>query len=92
MVLNIQSDPELAQAILGNDLNQLQEVLRKRNHHRAELKRQQEEELVSELIDYAHSPSHLFNSSDSYSGPILNAVPVIGKSPFDLDEQSFIPD
>ncbi|CAJ1960228.1 unnamed protein product [Sphenostylis stenocarpa] len=41
-----QSDPELAQAILGNDLNRLQEVLRMRHHQRDELKRQKEEELA----------------------------------------------
>ncbi|KAL9319962.1 hypothetical protein ACSQ67_011801 [Phaseolus vulgaris] len=41
-----QSDPELAQAILGNDLNRLQEVLRLRHHQRDELKRQKEEELA----------------------------------------------
>ncbi|KAG5002172.1 hypothetical protein AAZX31_08G326700 [Glycine max] len=41
-----QSDPELAQAILGNDLNKLQEVLRLRHHQRDELKRQKEEELA----------------------------------------------
>jgi len=41
----------LAQAILGNDLNRLQEVLRLRHHQRDELKRQKEEELVSRLYD-----------------------------------------
>ncbi|KOM27732.1 hypothetical protein LR48_Vigan460s000300 [Vigna angularis] len=41
-----QSDPELAQAILGNDLNRLQEVLRLRHRQRDELKRQKEEELA----------------------------------------------
>ncbi|MED6199655.1 DNA damage-inducible protein 1 [Stylosanthes scabra] len=41
-----QSDPELAQAILGNDLNRLQEVLRMRHRQRAELQRQKEEELA----------------------------------------------
>ncbi|MED6123305.1 DNA damage-inducible protein 1 [Stylosanthes scabra] len=41
-----QSDPELAQAILGNDLNRLQEVLRVRHRQRAELQRQKEEELA----------------------------------------------
>lgn len=45
--LNFQSDPELAQAILGNDLNRLQDILRSRNHQRGELRRQQEEEMVS---------------------------------------------
>ncbi|XP_022857606.1 DNA damage-inducible protein 1-like [Olea europaea var. sylvestris] len=41
-----QSDPELAQAILGNDLNRLQDILRSRNHQRGELRRQQEEEMA----------------------------------------------
>ncbi|GAV90395.1 ubiquitin domain-containing protein/UBA domain-containing protein/Asp_protease domain-containing protein [Cephalotus follicularis] len=41
-----QSDPELAQVVLGNDLNRLQEVLRQRNRQRSELKRQQDEELA----------------------------------------------
>ena len=47
--LTIQSDPEFAQAVLGNDLNKLQEILRQRHHHRSELQRQQDEELVSSL-------------------------------------------
>ncbi|XP_073281140.1 protein DNA-DAMAGE INDUCIBLE 1-like isoform X2 [Primulina huaijiensis] len=41
-----QSDPELAQAILGNDLNKLQDLLRARNLQRSELQRQQEEEMA----------------------------------------------
>ncbi|XP_073151435.1 protein DNA-DAMAGE INDUCIBLE 1 [Henckelia pumila] len=41
-----QSDPELAQAILGNDLNKLQDLLRARNLQRSELRRQQEEEMA----------------------------------------------
>ncbi|KAL2473143.1 ubiquitin family protein [Forsythia ovata] len=41
-----QSDPELAQAILGNDLNRLQDILRTRNRQRGELRRQQEEEMA----------------------------------------------
>lgn len=43
---NLQNDPELAQAVLGNDLNKLQEILRMRNQQRTELKRRQEEEMV----------------------------------------------
>lgn len=43
----LQSDPELAQAVLGSDLNKLQDILRERNKQRSEYKRQQEEELVS---------------------------------------------
>uniref|UniRef100_A0A2P2KI35 DNA damage-inducible protein 1 n=1 Tax=Rhizophora mucronata TaxID=61149 RepID=A0A2P2KI35_RHIMU len=41
-----QTNPELAQAILGNDLNRLQDLLRQWNHQRAELRRQQEEEMA----------------------------------------------
>uniref|UniRef100_A0A7N0VEP9 Ubiquitin-like domain-containing protein n=1 Tax=Kalanchoe fedtschenkoi TaxID=63787 RepID=A0A7N0VEP9_KALFE len=41
-----QADPELAQVILGNNLNKLQEVLRARHQHRSDLKRQQDEELA----------------------------------------------
>jgi hypothetical protein len=42
-----QADPELAQVILGNDLNKLQDLLRQRHRQRSELHRQQEEEFVS---------------------------------------------
>ncbi|GKE10757.1 hypothetical protein Tco_1414308, partial [Tanacetum coccineum] len=38
-----QSDPELAQVILGNDLNKLQTVLRAHHNQRSELCRQEEE-------------------------------------------------
>ncbi|GLU23981.1 hypothetical protein SLE2022_399550 [Rubroshorea leprosula] len=41
-----QADPELAQAINGNDLNNLQDLLRARHRQRSELQRQQEEELA----------------------------------------------
>ncbi|XP_028771502.1 protein DNA-DAMAGE INDUCIBLE 1 [Neltuma alba] len=41
-----QNDPELAQAILGSDLNRIQEILRARHQQRAELQRQKEEELA----------------------------------------------
>ncbi|KAL8469576.1 hypothetical protein ACS0TY_032428 [Phlomoides rotata] len=41
-----QSDPELAQSILGNDINKLQDLLRVRNRQRGELRRQQEEEMA----------------------------------------------
>ncbi|KAF5781323.1 putative Ubiquitin-like domain, UBA-like superfamily, Ubiquitin-associated domain-containing protein [Helianthus annuus] len=41
-----QSDPELAQIILGNDLNKLQDVLRVRHRQRTEYSRQQEEEMA----------------------------------------------
>ncbi|XP_010542496.1 PREDICTED: DNA damage-inducible protein 1-like [Tarenaya hassleriana] len=41
-----QTDPELAQAISGNNLNKLQDILRSRHRHRSELQRQKEEELA----------------------------------------------
>lgn len=41
-----QNDPELAQAVLGNDLNRLQELLRLRHKHKSELQRRQEEEMA----------------------------------------------
>ncbi|GKV44559.1 hypothetical protein SLEP1_g51729 [Rubroshorea leprosula] len=41
-----QADPELAQAITGNDLNKLQELLRARHRQRSELRRRQAEELA----------------------------------------------
>ncbi|XP_070674880.1 protein DNA-DAMAGE INDUCIBLE 1-like isoform X2 [Malus domestica] len=41
-----QSDPDLAQVILGNDLNRLQELLRERHRQKSELKRKQDEELA----------------------------------------------
>ncbi|KAJ6887449.1 DNA damage-inducible protein 1 [Populus alba x Populus x berolinensis] len=40
------ADPELAQVILGNDLNKLQDLLRQRHRQRSELRRQQEEEFA----------------------------------------------
>ena len=48
-MLNLQNDPELAQAVLGNDLNKLQDLLRERHRQKSDLRRQQEEELVSFL-------------------------------------------
>lgn len=41
-----QSDPELAQAILGNDLNKLQDLLRVRHRQRTDVRRQQDEEMA----------------------------------------------
>ncbi|GMY30783.1 protein DNA-DAMAGE INDUCIBLE 1 [Fagus crenata] len=41
-----QTDPELAQAVLGNDLNRLQDLLRERHRQRSDVRRQQEEELA----------------------------------------------
>ncbi|KAF9588409.1 hypothetical protein IFM89_009424 [Coptis chinensis] len=43
------NDPEFAQAILGNDLNRLQQILRERHQQRSELQRKQEEEMA--LLD-----------------------------------------
>ncbi|KAK9152340.1 hypothetical protein Syun_010649 [Stephania yunnanensis] len=47
----LQSDPELAQAVLGNDLNRLQTMLKERHKQRSELKRRQEEELALMYAD-----------------------------------------
>ncbi|XP_062170012.1 protein DNA-DAMAGE INDUCIBLE 1 [Alnus glutinosa] len=41
-----QADPELAQVILGNDLNRMQDLLRQRHKQKSELRHQQEEELA----------------------------------------------
>ncbi|CAL5202409.1 unnamed protein product [Lathyrus oleraceus] len=41
-----QNDPELAQVILGNDLNKIQEILRLRHRQRDQLRRQKEEEMA----------------------------------------------
>ncbi|KAH0997770.1 hypothetical protein GBA52_021634 [Prunus armeniaca] len=46
-----QSDPDLAQVILGNDLNRLQELLRQRHRQKSELRRQQDEELALHYAD-----------------------------------------
>lgn len=45
--MHFQNDPQLAQAILGNDIDRMQNLLRERHRQRLELRRQQEEELVS---------------------------------------------
>lgn len=42
-----QTDPELAQAIVGNDLNKLQDLLRARHQQRSQLRQREMEELVS---------------------------------------------
>ncbi|OVA19720.1 Ubiquitin-associated domain/translation elongation factor EF-Ts [Macleaya cordata] len=42
----LQTDPEFAQVILGNDLNRLQNLMRDRHRQRSELQRQQQEELA----------------------------------------------
>ncbi|CAL5405226.1 unnamed protein product [Camellia sinensis] len=44
--VKLQADPELAQAIIGNDLNKLQDILRERHSQKSELRRRQEEELA----------------------------------------------
>lgn len=41
-----QNDPDLAQAIAGEDLNKLQELLRERHRQRSDYQRQKEEELA----------------------------------------------
>lgn len=41
-----QADPELAQAVSGNNLDRLQEILKQRHHQRSELRRKEEEELA----------------------------------------------
>ncbi|WOK92594.1 UBA domain-containing protein mud1 [Canna indica] len=47
----LQNDPALAQAILGDDLNELQKILRERHQMRTELRRKQEEELALMYAD-----------------------------------------
>eukprot|EP00268_Persea_americana_P030080 TRINITY_DN29124_c0_g1_i2.p1 TRINITY_DN29124_c0_g1~~TRINITY_DN29124_c0_g1_i2.p1 ORF type:complete len:351 (-),score=89.14 TRINITY_DN29124_c0_g1_i2:627-1679(-) len=47
----LQNDPQLAQAILGNDLDRMQNLLRERHRQRLELRRQQEEELALMYAD-----------------------------------------
>ncbi|KAG8070395.1 hypothetical protein GUJ93_ZPchr0006g42351 [Zizania palustris] len=47
----LQNDPTLAQAILGDDINELQNTLRSRHQQRLELKRKQEEELALMYAD-----------------------------------------
>ncbi|KAF4349493.1 hypothetical protein CsatB_013261 [Cannabis sativa] len=41
-----QTDPDLAQAISGDNVNRLQELLRERHRQRSDMKRQQDEELA----------------------------------------------
>ncbi|XP_022734617.1 DNA damage-inducible protein 1 isoform X1 [Durio zibethinus] len=41
-----QTDPELAQAVVGNDLNKLQDILRARHQQRSQLRRREEEEIA----------------------------------------------
>ncbi|WVZ77475.1 hypothetical protein U9M48_025334 [Paspalum notatum var. saurae] len=47
----LQNDPQLAQAILGDDINELQNILRSRHQQRMEHKRKQEEELALMYAD-----------------------------------------
>ncbi|KAG8058416.1 hypothetical protein GUJ93_ZPchr0002g25298 [Zizania palustris] len=51
MVQILQNDPALAQAILGDDINELQNTLRSRHQQRQELKRKQAEELALMYAD-----------------------------------------
>jgi hypothetical protein len=54
--LDLQNDPQLAQAILGDDTTELQNILRSRHQQRTELKRKQEEELVRiSLLNFIRS-------------------------------------
>nr|GMC53385.1 DNA damage-inducible protein 1 [Ipomoea batatas] len=46
ILMLMKSDPELAQIVLGNDLNKLQEILRLRHKQRAELLRRKNEEMA----------------------------------------------
>jgi hypothetical protein len=46
-LFNLQNDPSLAQAILGDDITELQNILRSHQQQRLQHKRKQEEELVS---------------------------------------------
>lgn len=41
-----QADPELAQTLIGNDINRLQEMLRQRHQQKSELRRRQDEEMA----------------------------------------------
>ncbi|KAI4306264.1 hypothetical protein L6164_029557 [Bauhinia variegata] len=41
-----QTDPELAQAVIGNDLNRLQDILRLRHQQGSEMRRKRDEELA----------------------------------------------
>lgn len=47
----LQNDPTLAQAIIGDDINELQNTLRSRHQQRLELKHKQEEELALMYAD-----------------------------------------
>ncbi|KAF6153874.1 hypothetical protein GIB67_001107 [Kingdonia uniflora] len=47
----LQNDPEFAQAVLGNDINKLQNILRGRHQQKSELRRKQEEELALMYAD-----------------------------------------
>lgn len=47
----LQNDPSLAQAILGDDINALQNILRSHHQQRLQLKRKQEEELALMYAD-----------------------------------------
>lgn len=46
----VQNNPELAQAILSDDTEVLQMLLRRQHQHRVELQRRQQQELVSYRI------------------------------------------
>ncbi|XP_047315938.1 protein DNA-DAMAGE INDUCIBLE 1 isoform X2 [Impatiens glandulifera] len=46
-----QADPELAQTLLGNDVNRLQEMLRQRHQQKSEMRRRQDEEMALHYAD-----------------------------------------
>ncbi|GJZ90216.1 DNA damage-inducible protein 1, partial [Tanacetum coccineum] len=72
-----QSDPELAQVILGNDLNKLQIVLRARHNQRSEFRRQEEEEMH---FTYEFCSNLLFSQNKA----------LLYADPFDVEAQKKI--
>ncbi|CAI0448577.1 unnamed protein product [Linum tenue] len=70
-----QADPELAQLVLGNDLNRLQELLKLRQRQRSELHLQQEAELVSNFC---------------LATPLFHFDALLEADPFDVEAQKKI--